>query len=110
MRLLLDQNLSPRLVDRLADLYPHSTHVSLLGLDREEDRAVWDRAQRDGYVIVSKDADFSEMSLLLGFPPKVLWIRRGNCSSHEIETLLRESRDLVEELAASEENGILLLR
>jgi predicted nuclease of predicted toxin-antitoxin system len=63
----------------------------------------------EGYVIVSKDADFSEMSLVLGFPPKVLWIRRGNCSTREIEVLLRKGRALVEDLARSDETGILLL-
>jgi predicted nuclease of predicted toxin-antitoxin system len=109
MKLLLDQNLSPRLVDRLADVYPDSAHVLGLGLDRADDRAVWNRAHLEEYVIVSKDADFSELSVLLGFPPKVLWIRRGNCSTREIEILLRKGRALVEDLAHSEETGILLL-
>jgi predicted nuclease of predicted toxin-antitoxin system len=65
MKLLLDQNLSPRLAARLADIYSHSAHVSALGLEQADDRAVWDRARREGYILVSKDADFSEMGLLL---------------------------------------------
>jgi len=66
--LLLDQNLSPRLVDRLADIYPGSVHVSTVGLGAASDRIVWDFARQNDYVITTKDADFSELGLLLGFP------------------------------------------
>jgi predicted nuclease of predicted toxin-antitoxin system len=46
-------------------------------------------AAEHGYVIVSKDAEFHQRSFVLGHPPKVVWIRRGNCSTRDIETLLR---------------------
>lgn len=88
MRLLLDQNLSPRLLDVLADLYPGSTHVRDVGLQAADDEAVWTYAAREGFVIVSKDADFRQRSFLVGHPPKVIWIRRGNCSTDEIGALL----------------------
>ena len=68
MKLLFDQNVSPRLVNRLAVEYPGSAHVSTLGLDQALDARVWVFARDHGYVIVSKDADFSDMSVLLGFP------------------------------------------
>ena len=70
--LLFDQNLSPNLVERLSDLYPDSVHVSEIGLDTALDRVVWEYARQHDYMIVTKDADFSEMSLPLGFPPKVI--------------------------------------
>jgi predicted nuclease of predicted toxin-antitoxin system len=89
VRLLLDQNLSPRLVRALADLFPESTHVRDVGLSRATDDAVWNYAARHGHVIVSKDGEFHQRSFLLGHPPKVVWIRRGNCSTRDIETLLR---------------------
>ncbi|MBI1963006.1 MAG: DUF5615 family PIN-like protein [Candidatus Rokubacteria bacterium] len=81
MRLLLDQNLSPRLVPALADLFPDSTRVREVGLQAADDHAVWQYAAQHGFAIVSKDADFHERSFLLGPPPKVIWIRRGNCST-----------------------------
>jgi predicted nuclease of predicted toxin-antitoxin system len=59
--LLLDQNLSPRLVDRLADIYPGSVHVSTVGLAEASDRVVWDFARQNEYMIATKDADFSEL-------------------------------------------------
>lgn len=80
MKLLLDQNLSHRLVARIEDLYPESSHVSYHNLDTAPDEHVWAFARDNGYTIVSKDSDLSEISLVHGFPPSVIWIRRGNCS------------------------------
>lgn len=90
MRLLFDQNLSPRLVGALADQHGGSSHVRDEGLRTAEDDTVWAYAAQHGFVIVSKDADFHQMSFVLGHPPKVIWIQRGNCSTGEIIALLRQ--------------------
>jgi predicted nuclease of predicted toxin-antitoxin system len=79
MKLLYDHNLRPLMVPRLADLFPHSQHVFALGLDRVSDEAIRDYAEQHGFCIVTKDADLSDLCVLLGFPPKIVWIRRGNC-------------------------------
>lgn len=89
MKLLLDQNLSPRLARTLAAIYPDTTHVRDVGLQAADDDTVWAYAAEHGFVIVSKDADFHQRSFVLGPPPKVVWIRRGNCSTAEIEEILR---------------------
>ena len=107
--LLLDHNLSPRLIQRLADLYPASTHVYLLGLHTVNDRAVWDYAREHGYMVVTKDADYSELLLLYGYPPKIIWIRRGNCATQTIEKLLRENFEAIETLCDDPETGIITL-
>jgi predicted nuclease of predicted toxin-antitoxin system len=109
MKLLLDQNLSPRLVRHLTDLYPTSTHVASVGLDRALDIDVWNYARQYGYIIVTKDVDFSEISVLLGFPPRVIWIRRGNCSTQEVETILREGYDSVKAMSEDVDAGVLEL-
>lgn len=109
MKLLFDQNLSPRLINRLSDLYPEALHVSEVGLARAQDSEVWEFARDKGFIIVSKDTDFSEMSVVRGFPPKVIWIRRGNCSTDEIADILRRDVRLVAELEANPNLGILLL-
>ena len=109
MKLLFDQNLSPSLVGRLSDLYPESAHVSTYDLDQAQDREIWQYASESGCLIVSKDSDFSEMSVVLGSPPKVIWIRSGNCSTDEIEDILRRDYDRVEELHQSEVSSTLLL-
>ena len=109
MKLLFDQNLSPRLVNCLSDLYPESNHVHLLGIDRVPDREVWEYARREGFLVVTKDADFSDLCMLLGFPPKVIWIRRGNCKTSDIESLLRRHHPDVEKLDKEAVVGVLTL-
>jgi predicted nuclease of predicted toxin-antitoxin system len=89
MKLLFDQNLSPRLPHQLSDLYPESRHVRDLDLHHATDTEVWEYARRNGFVIVSKDSDFQQRSLFHGHPPKFIWLRVGNCPIQTIELLLR---------------------
>ena len=89
MKLLFDQNLSFKLVDRLADLFPDSEHVRNAGMASADDADVWTYARQKGFVIVSKDSDFHQRALVEGQPPKVVWIRRGNCSTVDVERILR---------------------
>ena len=91
------------------DFYPGSPHVYRIGLDRASDLAVSNAAREQGYVITSQDADFSDLSALFGFPRKVIWIRRGNCSTREVETVLRLRYDAVASLNEDPSMGILAL-
>ncbi|HEX5707360.1 MAG TPA: DUF5615 family PIN-like protein [Pyrinomonadaceae bacterium] len=89
MKLLFDQNLSPHLPRRLADIYPDSIHVREVGMRDADDSAIWEYAKQNGYALVSKDSDFQTRSLLYGSPPKFIWLRVGNCTVKSIEELLR---------------------
>jgi predicted nuclease of predicted toxin-antitoxin system len=89
MKLLLDQNLSFKLCRQLSDLFPGPTQVRLVGLDRADDRTVWDFAKANGYALVSLDADFADLAALLGPPPQMIWLRCGNAPTNTIERLLR---------------------
>ena len=109
MKLLFDENLSPRLVDGLRDVYPESQHVSGVELGRAQDAAVWQYAKRYGFAIVSKDSDFAERSVLESGPPKVIWIRLGNCSTREIEAQLRARHETVRAFIEKDEETCLLL-
>jgi predicted nuclease of predicted toxin-antitoxin system len=109
VKLLFDQNLSPGLVSRLSRLYPGSIHVCNVGLDRASDAVLWNYARQHGYTIVTQDVDFSEMSDVLGFPPKVIWIRCGNCSTSQIESILRQHGDAIANLDSDPTAGILAL-
>jgi predicted nuclease of predicted toxin-antitoxin system len=88
LKLLFDQNLSYKLVRSFSDEFPGSAHVRDLGLASAGDIEVWEYAKQFGFTIVSKDTDFSQRGFLFGPPPKVVWIRLGNCSSKEIEDVL----------------------
>jgi predicted nuclease of predicted toxin-antitoxin system len=88
MKLLFDQNLSPKLVSRLSDLFPDSDHVFFLGMDTQPDEEIRRFAAKEQFTLVTKDADFGELYSLFGGPPKVIWIRRGNCSTNSVERIL----------------------
>ena len=109
MKLLFDQNLSPKLVSRLNDLFPESDHVFFLGLDTQPDEEVREFAARDHFTIVTKEADFGELYSLFGGPPKVIWIRRGNCSTKSVEQILIDHFDDILRLEQENSPGILTL-
>lgn len=96
MKLLLDQNISRKLVNELEDLFPGSNHVYLLGLHKASDEEIWQYARDNGFTIVTHDSDFSERSLVFGYPPKVIWLRTGNTATENVKVLLRNhSRDII---------------
>ena len=109
MKLLFDENLSPRLVQQLGDVFPGSAHVHAVRLGSASDEAVWQYAREHGFTLVSKDADFYELSLLRDPPPKVVWIRRGNCATAQIEALLRTQVDSIEALTGDSDATCLTL-
>jgi len=91
MKLLLDQNISRRILPALAETWPSSSQAGLLGLDCASDLEIWVYARDQGFVIVTKDADFEKLSLLNGAPPKVIWLRLGNATNQEVQRVLLES-------------------
>jgi predicted nuclease of predicted toxin-antitoxin system len=107
--LLFDQNLSDRLVEHLADLFPGSAHVRDLGLDRSNDETVWIHAKSEGFILVTKDDDFRQRSFLYGHPPKVIWVRLGNCTTADVETVLRSRHADILAFASDETASVLLL-
>ena len=109
MKLLFDENLSPRLVESLSSLYPESQHVQDLKLGGAEDSAVWQCAKQHGFAIVSKDSDFAERSVLESDAPKVIWIRLGNCSTSDMERLLRSAHEAVHKFIRQDEETCLIL-
>lgn len=108
MKLLLDENLPPALARDLADLFPESSHVHLSGLGSADDRAIWDFARQHGFAIVSKDSDFHDLSVLLGAPPKVVWLRTGNCGNAALGALLRAQAIRLHDFDSSEASVLLL--
>lgn len=98
MKLLFDQNLSRKLVIRLADLFPNSSHVQFHGLAEKTDTEIWEFARTSDFCIVTQDADFAERSRLYGSPPKVVWLRRGNAPTNQVEDLIRSGAKAIQEL------------
>jgi predicted nuclease of predicted toxin-antitoxin system len=109
VKLLLDQNISRLLTKTLQELFPNSAHVSEYSLEQANDQTVWEFAVDNGFIIVSKDSDFHQRSFLHGSPPKVVWIRRGNCTTADIEDLLIESVSTIQEFIENPEATFLVL-
>lgn len=109
MRLLFDQNLSPKLVELLRDVFPGSNHLAFMGFDRASDVEIFEYSREHGYVIVTKDADFHELSRRFGAPPKVLWLGLGNCATRRIEELLRERMEEITSMHDDPNTRILRL-
>ena len=109
MKLLFDQNLSPNLTEALQDVFPGSIHVRDVGLDSSSDEAIWVYAKEQAFVIVSKDADFRHLGFAYGPPPKFVWIQRGNCTTGDIEAVLRERSDEVSAFCENDTEVVLAL-
>jgi len=106
VKLLLDQNLSPRLVRTPEAVYPGSSPVRLVGLRDAEDAVVGKFARDHNFIIVSKDSDFHQRSFVFGFPPKVIWIRRGNCPTRDIEKVIAEHQSSILEFCEDDVHAI----
>jgi len=95
MKLLLDQNISFRITNRIRDIFPGSKQVTDLGLENSKDSVIWSFAKENGYCIVTFDGDFYDMGLIKGSSPKVIWLRLGNTSTQNIEKALRKNFELI---------------
>ena len=109
MRLLFDEQLSEELVKLLDDLFPDSLHIRLVGAGGAADPSVWQLAHEHRCVLVTKDEDFHRLSILRGAPPKVVWLRVGNCATTDIARLLRERAEDIRRFEAQGEETFLEL-
>ncbi len=109
MKLLFDENFSPKLPSHLSDLFPNSLHVRDVGMKATIDPIVWDYAKDNNLMIASKDADIHDLSLVFGNPPKVIWLRLGNCSTLQVENLLRQNFNAIKLFYEDENLSLLAL-
>ena len=110
MKLLLDQNLSFKLIDVISTSFPVSIRVKDVGLVCASDSEVWSYAQKNGFAIVSKDADFANLAFLHGQPPKLIYIRIGNCTTEQIAELLMKSQSAINAFLEDPVEAVLTLQ
>lgn len=109
MKLLFDENLSSRLVQKLAFEYPESNHVRNVGLKGKTDEQIWTFAKEQGFTIVSKDTDFRERSFVEGAPPRIIWLDVGNAGTEEIAVLMQNERQRIDKFNSQAESSLLIL-
>ncbi len=105
MKLLFDQNISHRILDKLPELFKESSSVKKEGLINETDKIIWEFAKREGFVIVTRDSDFTDLNALYGFPLKIVWIRSGNLRTDDIADLLIRNIDAIQDFLKDENLG-----
>lgn len=109
MKLLFDENLAARLARDVAASYPDSAHLAHAGLLGASDREIWNYAAENGFLLVTKDEDFHRLSVLLGPPPKVVWVRTGNCATTEVARWLLSQVDRLHRFVTDEDAAFFLL-
>ena len=108
MKLLLDQNISFRVVKLLSEYFSLSTHVKQENLTNASDLEIRNYAIKNGHTIVTYDDDFIKYNLLYGPPPKIIWIRTGNLSNEALAKLLIAQKEKIETFISSElQTGVL---
>jgi predicted nuclease of predicted toxin-antitoxin system len=109
MKLLLDANVSWRLGPILKEHFGECVHAdNIPELDfPAKDTKIWQYAKDNGYTVITRDNDFNDLCTIRGFPPKIIWLRTGNCSRNFTADLLIRSKLAIEEFLKSEESGVL---
>ncbi len=110
MKLLVDENLAPRLTSDLADLFPGSVHVASISLGNTPDAVIWEYAKEYRFTFLTKDKDFASFSLAWGAPPKVILLQTGNCSTAQIESLIRANAVRLSDFESDLKRGLLILK
>jgi predicted nuclease of predicted toxin-antitoxin system len=110
LKLLVDENLSARLVRDLDDLFPDSSHVDSLGLGSTADALILEYAQTHGFTFLTKDKDFANLSIAWGAPPKVILLQTGNCSTAKLVHLIRKNAIRFSDFEYDPKRSLLILR
>jgi predicted nuclease of predicted toxin-antitoxin system len=109
LKLLFDANLSPKLVGRLAELFPDSVHVFEIGLGRTtSDEAIWEYAKSEGFTVVTADSDFLGLAARFGSPPKVVRLENCNYKTAIVAELLRRNAVRITELERSQRTVLVI--
>jgi predicted nuclease of predicted toxin-antitoxin system len=109
MKLLFDENVSYRVVKKIAHLFPDCENVGRVKLLNTNDLLIWEYAQKNDFAIVTFDEDFGELSLLKGYPPKVILLKTGNISKNDLIELFIDKQEVIFSFLENEEFGCLEL-
>lgn len=103
MKLLFDQNISFRIIKKLEKFFPNANQVRSCGLENKTDIEIWKFAKDNDYSIVTYDADFYDLTILKGHPPKVIWLRTGNTSTNFLADPLIKNQDVINNFLKSKD-------
>jgi predicted nuclease of predicted toxin-antitoxin system len=107
MKVLLDENISYRILKKIGYLFEDCKHVNEIGLTSSSDTSIWEFAYKNGYVIITFDADYQELSVLKGFPPKVIWLNTGNMRTDKLASLIISYNKVIHDFYEDKQLGCL---
>jgi predicted nuclease of predicted toxin-antitoxin system len=110
LKLLIDENLAPRLAADLADLFPESVHVNVVNLGSAPDAVIWEYAKMRGFVFLTKDKDFAALSVARNQPPKVILLQIGNCSTEAVSGIVRRNAVRFSDFEKDNTRNLLVLK
>ena len=102
-KILIDQNISRKLPQRITETFPSSTHVIEAGMERVSDLEIWNYAKENDYSILSKDLDFYNLSTTFGCPPKVIKLNCGNRSTTYIRDCIVRHYSIIKEFMTGDD-------
>ncbi|MFD2570622.1 DUF5615 family PIN-like protein [Spirosoma soli] len=109
MRLLLDQNISFRVVKQLKSTFPEVIGVRECGLYNADDYQIWEYALQNNYTVVTFDKDIPAIGSVKGFPPKIIWLRTGNLSNQAVVSLFVDRASDFVAFIADDKKGCLMV-
>jgi predicted nuclease of predicted toxin-antitoxin system len=107
VKLLLDENISRRIVSVLEPSFPGTSHVELVGLAGATDLSICDYASEHNFVVVTKDEDFDRLVSVRQFKPKLIRLVMGNASNDEIAQALLSVADRIIAALEKSDQGIV---
>lgn len=109
MKLLLDQNLSRKLLPAIRSRFPDSSHVIYLGLETADDATIRRYAEAEGFTLVTKNIDMVDLCVVKGAPPKIIWVRVGNCTTPVARDVIEANFDRIDRFDRDERQVVLSL-
>jgi predicted nuclease of predicted toxin-antitoxin system len=108
MKILVDQNISFRLLPRIKTAFPDTTHVKDLKLTDADDFKIFQFARENGFdAILTLDEDFNNIQLEHGVPPKIIWLRVGNCSTAALAGVILQNAEPIQDCLADNQHDCL---
>ena len=108
MKLLLDANLSWRLISSLKTAFGECVHVNNTSLSHPpKDSDIWQYAKDNNYTIITQDSDFLNFLEVKSYPPKIILVKAGNINTEQMKKILLQAKQSIIELHNSDEYGLL---
>lgn len=107
MKLLFDQNISPKILKKLPEDFTECEQVRFVGLEDASDFEIFEFAKINSFAVVTFDSDFVDLNALRGTPPKIIYLNTGNLTTQSVSELILNNLLTIQHYLNSETDDIL---